>query len=69
VAGSTNRVRSVRFLVDGKQIGVDRSGASNVFTGSWVTRFAPTGRHVLSARATDAAGRTFSAARNLRVCR
>jgi hypothetical protein len=69
VAGSTNRVRSVRFLVDGKQIGVDRSGASNVFTGSWVTRFAPTGRHVLSARATDAAGRTFSAPRNLRVCR
>jgi hypothetical protein len=59
----------VRFLVDGKQIDVDRSGASDVFTGSWVTRFSPPGRHVLSARATDAAGHTFSAARNLRVCR
>jgi minor extracellular serine protease Vpr len=69
VAGSSTKIRWVRFLVDGKQIDVDRSGASDVFTGSWVTRFAPTGRHVLSARATDATGRTFSAARNLRVCR
>jgi hypothetical protein len=68
VAGSTSTVRSVRFLADGKQIDVDRSGASDVFTGSWATRFVPRGRHVLSARATDAAGRTFSAARSLRVC-
>jgi minor extracellular serine protease Vpr len=69
VASSTGRVRSVRFFVDGKQIDVDRSGSSDVFTGSWTASFAPRGRHVLSARATDDAGHTFSAARGLRVCR
>jgi subtilisin family serine protease len=69
VAGSTKRVRSVRFFVDGKQIDVDRNGISDVFTGSWETRFANPGRHELRATATDAGGRTFSAVRDLRVCR
>jgi len=69
VAGSTKRVRSVRFLVDGKQIDVDRKGNSDVFTGSWETRFANAGRHELKATATDAGSRTFSAVRDLRVCR
>jgi minor extracellular serine protease Vpr len=69
VAGSTKRVRSVRFFVDGKQIDVDRKGVSDVFTGSWETRFANPGRHELRATATDAGGRTFSAVRDLRVCR
>jgi hypothetical protein len=69
VASSTKRVRSVRFLVDGKQIGIDRSGVSDVFTGTWQARFALRGAHVLTAVARDAAGRTFSAKRTLRVCR
>ena len=69
VAGSTRPVRSVRFTVDGKQIGVDRRGVSDVFTSSWQARFALPGRHVLAAVATDAGGRTFSATRSLRVCR
>jgi subtilisin family serine protease len=69
VASSTKRVRSVRFFVDAKQIDVDRRGLSDVFTGSWESRFAEPGRHVLRALATDAGGRTFAASRNLRVCR
>jgi minor extracellular serine protease Vpr len=69
VAGSTKRVRAVRFFVDGKQIDVDRKGVSDVFTGSWETRFASPGRHELKATATDAGDRTFSAVRDLRVCR
>jgi hypothetical protein len=69
VAGSTKRVRAVRFFVDGKQIDVDRKGISDVFTGSWETRFASPGRHELRATATDAGGSTFSAVRDLRVCR
>jgi hypothetical protein len=69
VAGSTKPVRSVRFSVDGKQIGVDRKGVSDVFTSTWQAGFALPGRHVLAAVATDAGGRTFSATRGLRVCR
>jgi minor extracellular serine protease Vpr len=69
VASSTRPVRSVRFSVDGKQIGIDRRGAADVYTGTWQTRFAPRGRHVLTAVATDSSGATFSATRNLRVCR
>jgi hypothetical protein len=69
VASSTRRVRSVRFLVDGKRVAIDRTGTSDVFTGTWNASFALRGPHALTALATDAAGRTFSAARTLRVCR
>jgi subtilisin family serine protease len=69
VASSTRRVRSVRFLVDGKQVAIDRTGTSDVFTGTWNASFALRGRHALTALATDAAGRMLSAARTLRVCR
>jgi len=69
VASSTKRVRSVRFLVDGKQIAIDRKGAADVFSGSWTTRLAPAGKHELRAVATDAAGRTFAATRRVKVCR
>jgi hypothetical protein len=68
-ASSTRRVRSVRFFVDAKQVDVDRKGAADVFTGAWQARFATPGRHVLTATAADAAGRTFSADRAIRVCR
>jgi minor extracellular serine protease Vpr len=69
VASSTKKIRAVRFLVDGKQIDVDWNGASDVFSGSWGTRLAPPGRHLLSAVATDSAGRTLTATRGVRVCR
>jgi minor extracellular serine protease Vpr len=69
VASSTKPVRSVRFLLDGKQIDVDRKGASDVFSGSWTTRFAQPGKHELRAVANDAAGRILSAIRHVRVCR
>jgi minor extracellular serine protease Vpr len=69
VASSTRRVRSVQFLVDGRQVAVDRTGTSDVFTGTWNARFALRGTHALTAIATDAAGRTFTARRTLRVCR
>ena len=69
VASSTKRVRSVRFLVDGKQIDIDRHGAADVFSVSWGTTFAQPGRHLLVAIANDAAGRTLSATRTVKVCR
>jgi hypothetical protein len=69
VASSTRRIRSVRFFADGRRVGVDRSGTAGVFTGSWRTRLAHGGRHELTAVATDAGGRTLTAARDVRVCR
>ncbi len=69
VASSTKRVRSVRFLVDGKQIDIDRKGAADVFSGSWTTRLAPAGKHELRAVTTDAGGRTLAVTRHVKVCR
>jgi len=69
VASSTKRITSVRFLVDGKQIDIDRKGGSDLFAGSWKTQRAPAGRHALRAIATDAAGRTLASTRHVRVCR
>jgi subtilisin family serine protease len=69
VASSTKRVRSVRFLVDGKQIDIDRNGATDLFSGSWTTRLASAGKHELRAVATDAGGRTLAARRHVKVCR
>ena len=69
VASSTKRVRSVRFLVDGKQIEIVRQGAADVFSGSWATGLVLAGRHDLRAVATDAGGRTFAATRHVKVCR
>jgi minor extracellular serine protease Vpr len=69
VASSTKPIRSVRFFVDRKQLDIDRSGADGVYTGSWGTRLVTAGRHMLRALATDAAGRSLSATREVRVCR
>jgi hypothetical protein len=69
VAGSTKPIRAVRFFADGKQVAIDRRGTSDVFTGTWRTGNAKKGRHVLTARATDAAGSTLSATLGVRVCR
>jgi hypothetical protein len=68
-ASSTKPVRSVRFLVDGKQVGIDRKGASDLFASSWPTRRASAGKHELRAVATDARGRTLAATRHVKVCR
>jgi hypothetical protein len=69
VASSTKQVRSVRFLVDGKQIQIDRKGAADVFSGLWATQVVPAGKHELRAVATDAGGHTFAATRHVKVCR
>ena len=68
-ASSTKPVRSVRFFLDGKQIDIDRNGAAGLFSGSWTTRPASTGKHELRAVATDAGGLALAATRHVRVCR
>jgi minor extracellular serine protease Vpr len=69
MASSDKKVASVRFLVDGRQVDRDRSGAADIFNGIWHARTAPRGMHVLTAVATDVAGRHIAAARSVRVCR
>jgi minor extracellular serine protease Vpr len=69
VASSTRRISSVRFFADGKQIALDRKGATDVFGATWRTRGAGGGKHELRAVARDAAGRTSSSSRHVRVCR
>jgi hypothetical protein len=65
VAGSTARVRLVRFSVDGRVVASDRSGSNGLWSAS--PRIAK-GRHALAATVVDARGRTASTRRIVRVC-
>src|SRR5919204_438862 len=69
VASSNKKVRSVRFGVDGRRIAVDRNGALDLFTATWHTAGAKRGHRVLTATATDAAGKRITARRSVRVCK
>jgi minor extracellular serine protease Vpr len=69
MASSNRAVRSVRFTVDGRRVAVDRRGTVGLFTGRWQSARARHGRHVLTATATDAAGKRFAAERPVRICR
>jgi Big-like domain-containing protein len=69
IASSNRGVRSVRFTVNGRRVAVDHRGTAGLFTGTWHAAQARHGRHVLSAIATDAAGKRFAAQRPVRVCR
>ncbi|MEX2211683.1 MAG: S8 family serine peptidase [Gaiellaceae bacterium] len=68
-AGSSTRVRSVRFFVDGKQVGLDRRGGAGLYAASWATGKAKRGTHELRAVVVDSKGRTAAAKRTARVCR
>jgi minor extracellular serine protease Vpr len=68
MASSDKKVTSVRFLADGKQVARDGSGTADIFNGAWHSGKAGRGTHVLTAVATDAAGRHISARRTVRVC-
>jgi hypothetical protein len=68
-ASSDKRVASVRFLADGRQVARDRTGPGDIFSGTWHSRKAQRGAHVLTAIATDAAGKHAEATRTVRVCK
>jgi subtilisin family serine protease len=69
MASSDKKVASVRFLVDGTQVARDRNGAADIFNGTWHSQNAARGTHVLTAVATDVAGRHVAATRSVRVCK
>jgi subtilisin family serine protease len=68
LAGSTARVRAVRFFADGKRIGIDRSGGAQLYSATWRRGGARKGAHLLRAVVVDAKGRTAAAERTVRVC-
>jgi minor extracellular serine protease Vpr len=69
VAGSTSAVRSVSFRDGRKPIGLDRTGASGLYTMNWKLAGVRTARHVLTATVLDGAGRTYAARQIVRVCK
>jgi len=68
LAGSTEAVRSVRFLDGRKPIATVRRGASGLYQATWRRGGAAKGRHTLRAIVTDAKGRKAEAQRVVRVC-
>ena len=56
------------FIVDQRQIAVDRRGTAGLFSGTWHVGPAKRGAHLLSALATDEHGKRVSATRGVRVC-
>jgi minor extracellular serine protease Vpr len=68
-ASSDKRVASVRFLVDGKQVDRGRTVGADIFNGTWHSQRAQLGTYLLTAVATDVAGRHVAATRAVRVCK
>jgi hypothetical protein len=70
VAGSsTVKATKVQFRVDGKVVGVDRSGRAGVWSFAWKTSGLAKGKHHLTATLFDRAGRSDTAGRTVRICR
>jgi hypothetical protein len=69
VAGSSRKAHGVRFSIDGRPLATDRTGAGGLYAATWRTAGVARGPHILSAQITDAAGRTATAERTVKVCK
>ncbi|MGI9111056.1 MAG: hypothetical protein ACR2GT_02445, partial [Gaiellaceae bacterium] len=69
LAGSTAKVRSVRFFDGRRAIGAGRGTGAGLYSGTWRRAGAAKGTHTLRAIVTDATGRKAEARRLVRVCR
>jgi minor extracellular serine protease Vpr len=69
LAGSTARIRSVRFFDGARRIATVRRGDAGLYAANWSTARAKKGVHRLRAVVVDAQGRRASAVRPVRVCR
>jgi minor extracellular serine protease Vpr len=68
VASSTKKVASVTFFDGTRKLATVKKGTEGLFAKDWNTSKSRKGKHHLRATARDAAGRTFSATRTVRVC-
>jgi minor extracellular serine protease Vpr len=69
LGGATKKITQVDFTLDGKRIGIDKTGPAGIYSLAWKTGKVAKGTHVLAATLTDASGRTASSGRKIRVCK
>jgi minor extracellular serine protease Vpr len=69
VASSTKKVKSVTFYDGKKKLKTLTKGTEGLFAQDWKTTGLKKGKHVLRATVRDAAGKTFTASRTVRVCK
>ncbi|HEY1514211.1 MAG TPA: S8 family serine peptidase, partial [Gaiellaceae bacterium] len=69
IGGALKKVRQVAFTLDGKRIGVDKTGQLGLYSLSWKTAKVAKGNHVLVATLTDASGKTAASARKIKLCK
>jgi subtilisin family serine protease len=69
VASSTKKIASVTFFDGKRKLATVKKGTEGIFSRDWNTTKSRKGKHQLRATARDAAGRTFSATRTVRVCK
>jgi minor extracellular serine protease Vpr len=68
VASSTKKIASVTFFDGKKKLKTIKAGLEGLYAQDWTTKGLRKGKHLLHATARDAAGRTVSASRTVRVC-
>jgi subtilisin family serine protease len=66
---STAKATKVAFRVDGRLVGIDRSGPGGVWALAWKTAGVKKGKHHVTATLFDRAGRSDTAGRTVRICK
>jgi hypothetical protein len=69
IGGALKKIRQVAFTLDGKRIGVDKTGQLGLYSLAWKTGKVAKGSHVLVATLTDASGKTAASARRIKLCK
>jgi hypothetical protein len=68
VAGATRKIRSVRFMADGKPVARVTRGTAGVYAATWKPRGLRVGTYRLEAVVADASGATETAAVGVKIC-
>jgi hypothetical protein len=68
IGGAVKKISQVAFTLDGKRIGIDKSGPLGLYSLAWKTAKAAKGNHLLVATLTDASGTTAASARRIKIC-
>jgi minor extracellular serine protease Vpr len=69
IGGALKKISQVAFAVDGRRIGVDKTGPAGIYSQAWKTAKVAKGNHLLVATLTDAAGKTAASARRIKICK